>query len=178
MSVRTLKSLLISQRSKSRQMPNSCNASCYTCWEMRRSHDIRQNQAGIQEERSPYLSVHRYRQRSGYPCRKANGDLQAFYWNQGSDWWRRTGITHLLPNRFEDERHTVHRPRIQKRQPLYSGIAGVTWHIHCLPQTSAHPCIVCGRSHPVNFIPSSPLLSSKNTYRKNTIYFLFERIKQ
>lgn len=31
MSVRTLKSLLISQRSKSRQMPNSCNASCYTC---------------------------------------------------------------------------------------------------------------------------------------------------
>ena len=38
--------------------------------------------------------------------------------------------------------------------------------------------IDCGRSHPVNFIPSSPLLSSKNTYRKNTIYFLFERIKQ
>lgn len=47
------------------------NAAIYT--------NIRQNQAGIQEERSPYLSVHRYRQRSGYPCRKANGDLQAFY---------------------------------------------------------------------------------------------------
>ena len=31
------------------------------------------------KKKGAHMSVHRYRQRSGYPCRKANGDLQAFY---------------------------------------------------------------------------------------------------